>query len=249
MKVSIVTATFNSSGTISNCISSVNDQYYDDIEHIIIDGSSNDNTLEIISKLPNRVTKIISEPDNGLYDAMNKGISLATGEIIGILNSDDLYFDNHAIELVMKIFENTNVDCVYGDLYYVNKEDTNIISRHWITNEFKPGSFYKGWHPAHPSFFLRKRVYDLYGKFDLTFKLASDFELMLRMLERYQITSIYVPKPLVKMRLGGETNKNFKNIFYQNIECVRSFNKNGLTVSIFYPIYRLLPKIKQFFSK
>jgi glycosyltransferase involved in cell wall biosynthesis len=247
MKISIITGTFNSSKTIIDCIDSVNNQTYFDIEHIIIDGASKDNTLKLINSNPGRIKQIISEPDNGLYDAMNKGISVATGEIIGLLNSDDLYIDCFVIEKVMKAFKDTNVDCVYGDLYYVNKNNTNRITRHWKTNEFKPGAFKMGWHPAHPSFFLRRQVYDSYGQFDLTFKLAADFELMLRLLERYRISSAYLPFPLVRMRLGGKTNKSLYNIYSQNIECIKAFKKNGLTVSKFYPLYRLVPKLKQFF--
>jgi glycosyltransferase involved in cell wall biosynthesis len=249
MKISIITATFNSASTILNCIDSVNRQSYPDIEHLIIDGASRDETLAIINSVPNRVKQIISEPDKGIYDAMNKGIAAATGEIVAILNSDDLYIDGTVIEKIMGIFEMTGTDCVYGDLYYVNKENTDRISRHWKTLEFKPGAFYKGWHPAHPSFFLRKNVYNTYGNFDLSFNLAADFEFMLRMLERHHISSVYYPFPLVRMRLGGKTNVSLKNIYLQNIECIKAFEKNGLKVSKLYPLYRLVPKIRQYFAR
>ena len=223
MKISIITTTYNSSYTIRDCVSSVNSQTHPDIEHIIIDGASNDNTIEIIKSIPNRVSKIISEPDNGIYDGMNKGIRLATGDILGILNSDDLYLDYHVIEKIVDIFKTRKVDCVHAELYYVKKGNTNQIVRHWKTCDYIPGAFKKGWHPAHPTFFVRKEVYEKYGLFNLDFRLAADFELMLRFLERYKITSTYIPKPIVRMRLGGATSKNLKNVINQNIECYKAF--------------------------
>jgi len=232
MKISIITATYNSAATIASCISSVNNQTYPDIEHIIIDGASKDNTIQLIDSQQNRVKKRISESDNGIYDAMNKGISIATGEIVAILNSDDIYFDNFAIERVMEIFKTTQTDCVYADLFYVDRVNTNKVVRYWKTNEYKLGAFNKGWHPGHPSFFLKNQIYKQYGDFDLSFVLAADFELMLRMLEKYRISSTYLPLPLVKMRLGGATNKSLVNIYNQNIECIRAFKKNGLDAGI-----------------
>jgi len=249
MKVSIITATFNSSSTIAGCLASVNNQTHQDIEHIIIDGSSSDKTLEIINSVPNRVVKIISEPDEGIYDAMNKGIRLSSGEVIGILNSDDLYSRNDVIEIIVKVFETTSVDCFHADLYYVNKFNVNQIVRSWKSSDFIPGAFRKGWHPAHPTFFVRRHIYEKYGLFNPIFDLAADFELMLRFLEKYRINSIYMPEPIVRMRLGGKTNKNIRNIIKQNIECYKAFKINELPVSILYPIYRLLPKVKQFWHE
>jgi glycosyltransferase involved in cell wall biosynthesis len=246
MKISIITATYNSAATLAGCISSVNDQTFQNIEHIIIDGGSTDHTLQIAKNIPNRVTKIISEPDNGIYDAMNKGIRLATGDIIGMLNSDDLYFDNLVLEKIAARFETKNVDCVHADLYYVNKDNVNQIVRYWKTCDYVEGAFKKGWHPAHPTFFVRKEVYEKYGMFNLDFRLGADFELMLRLFERYCITSSYLPEPIVRMRLGGATSKNIQNIIKQNIECFRAFKVNGIKVSSVYPFYRLLPKLKQF---
>ena len=249
MKVSIITATFNSSSTIAGCLASVNNQTHQDIEHIIIDGSSSDNTIEMIRSQPNRVVKIISEPDKGIYDAMNKGIRLSTGDIIGILNSDDLYSGNDVIERIVKTFETKPVDCFHADLYYVNKFDVNQIVRSWKTSDFIPGAFRNGWHPAHPTFFVRKQIYEKYGLFNPVFILAADFELMLRFLEKYKIISTHMPEPIVRMRLGGKTNKNIRNIIRQNIECYKAFKINDLPVSILYPLYRLLPKVKQFWHE
>lgn len=249
MKISVITATFNSSNTILDCIGSINIQTYPDIEHIIIDGASKDNTIELIDTHQLRVKMMVSEPDKGIYDAMNKGIANATGDVVGLLNSDDFYFDKFALENVMNIFKTTQADCVYADLFYVDRINTNKVVRHWKTGEFRPGAFRSGWHPAHPSFFLKRDVYNKFGGFDLTFLLAADFELMLRMLEKHRISSVYLPVPLVKMRLGGETNKSLSNIYYQNLECIRAFKKNELKAGIFYPVYRLIPKLKQFFNQ
>lgn len=249
MLISIITATFNSAATIVNCITSVNNQTYPNIEHIIVDGASKDNTIEIIKSLPNRIDKIISEPDKGIYDAMNKGIGLATGDIIGILNSDDLYANDLVLERVARKFEPDFVGCVHADLYYVSKDNVDQVVRHWKTRDYFPGAFKTGWHPAHPTFFVRREVYEKYGLFNLDFRLAADFELMLRLLERDKITSAYLPEPIVRMRLGGATGKNIQNIIKQNIECFKAFKSNGLKVSPLYPLYRLLPKLKQFFKK
>jgi len=246
LKVSIITATFNSSSTIADCISSVNEQTYHNIEHIIIDGASSDNTLQIIKSNPGRVTKIVSEPDKGIYDAMNKGIVESTGEVVAILNSDDIYYDSYVIEKVIESFMMSESDSVYGDLVYVERSNVAKNIRYWKTSEYKPDSFFSGWHPAHPAFFLKRTIYERYGSFDLTFSLAADFELMLRVIEKHHISSFYYPFPLVRMRLGGATNKSFRNIFTQNIECLRAFRKNKMRVNFLYPFYRLIPKIKQY---
>ncbi len=246
MKISIITATYNSAKTVADCIVSVNDQTYSNIEHIIIDGGSTDNTIDIIKSLPNRIKVIKSEPDKGIYDAMNKGIRIASGDVIGILNSDDLYTDNYVLEKIALAFNDSSIDCVHADLYYVSKNDTNQTVRHWKAGKYSSGAFTRGWHPAHPTFFLRKKIYERYGLFNLDFKLAADFELMLRLLERYHVASSYLPEPTVRMRLGGATGKNIQNIVKQNMECYKAFAVNGIKVSPAYSLYRLLPKLKQF---
>ncbi len=247
-KVSIVTATYNSSEFIADCISSIHEQTYANIEHIIIDGASKDNTVEIIKGMPNRVEKLISEPDKGIYNAMNKGLKLATGDIIGILNSDDFYNANDVIAKVVATMEKEGTDTLHGNLYYVAQEDTDVVKRKWVTGEYNPKKgFRNGWHPAHPSFFVKKTVYDAHGYFDESFRIAADFELMLRFLEKYQVSSSYLNETLVRMRLGGESNKSLKNNYKGNKECIEAFKKNGISVSPFYPLARLVPKIKQYF--
>jgi len=249
LRVSIITVSYNSSATIADTIRSVESQTYPNIEHIIIDGASTDGTVDIIKHYGIKISKFISEPDHGIYDAMNKGLKLSSGDIIGILNSDDLYIDNSVIEKVVEQFEKTMCDALYGDLYYVQKENTDVIVRKWHSKQFVPGSFRKGWHPPHPTFFVKNDVYSKYGYFDLQFKLAADFELMLRFLENHKIKQSYLPRPLIKMRLGGATNKNLQNIIRQNIECYDAFKKNSIQVSYFYPVIRLFPKVLQYIKR
>lgn len=249
IKFSIVTVCYNSATTIQDTIESVLAQTYKNIEYIVVDGNSKDTTLEIIKKFEPKFgerMKWISEPDRGLYDAMNKGIKMSTGDIIGIVNSDDLFSDKDAITKIVEIFENhENIDSVYADLFYVNKENISKIIRRWISGTRRP--FKYGWHPAHPTFYLKKDIYQQYGFFNLDFKLAADFELMLRFIDRYKITTYYLNEPLLKMRLGGETNKSISNIISQNIECIRAFKVNNLKVNAFlYPIFRIVPKLLQF---
>lgn len=250
MKFSLITVTYNSSSTLRDTIVSVLNQTYNNIEYIIIDGDSKDNTTDIIKEYEpmfNGKMRWISEKDKGLYDAMNKGFRMATGDIIGIINSDDLIAEPTAIEKVVKSFEsNSDADAVYADLYYVAQNDTSKIVRHWISG--KQRSFKYGWHPAHPTFYVKKNIYEKYGMFDLDFRFAADFELMLRLIEKHQIKLAYLQEPLVRMRLGGTTSKNLSNIKKGNIECINAFKKNHLSVSWLYPFFRLLPKLKQYFQ-
>lgn len=249
MKISIITVSYNSAATIETTFQSVANQSYDNIEYIVVDGGSKDATLDLIKKHASTISKWVSEPDRGLYDAMNKGIQMATGEVIGLINSDDFFCDSQAIEKVMNIFQNNkSLDSVYADMYYVAQNDISKIVRYWVTGEQR--KFSKGWHPGHPVFYVKKEVYDKYGDFDLNYNLAADFEIMLRFIEVSKISAKYLKESLVKMRLGGETNKSFINIFNQNKECVRAFRNNNIEVnSLLYPFYRILPKFKQFFTK
>lgn len=244
MKISIITPSFNSEKTIENTIKSVLNQTYKDIEYIIIDGGSKDNTLAIINKYKSRITEVISEPDKGIYDAMNKGIKLATGEVVGILNSDDLYFDEYVVENVVKVFKENPIDCLWGNLVYF-KNDSNKFIRIWKGGKYKPGIFKTGWVPPHPTFFVKKEIYKKYGYFRLDFPIAADYELMLRFLEKYKIKGYYLPRFLVKMRVGGTSNK-LKNIIKGNLECIRAWKENNLRICILTPILRILRRIFQF---
>lgn len=250
MNFSIITVTYNSAATLRDTLQSVLTQSYSNIEYIIVDGVSKDGTVDIIKEYEpqfNGRMRWISEPDKGLYDAMNKGFRMATGDVIGIINSDDLLAEPDAVEKAMRCFdENPDVDAVYANLYYVAQNDTSKIVRHWISGKQRP--FRYGWHPAHPTFYVKREVYQQYGLFDLEFKFAADFELMLRLIEKEHIKLFYLPEPLVRMRLGGTTSKNLTNIKKGNIECIKAFRKNGLKVSRLYPLFRLLPKLRQYFQ-
>ena len=249
MKVSIVTPTYNSAKTIVDTILSVNKQDYANIEHIIIDGGSKDNTLELIRNTPNRVKKIISEPDKGIYDAMNKGVALATGDIVGILNSDDFYNSNDVIAKVVKTFQEGEYEGVYGDLEYVDARNTNRVVRYWESKAYKEGLFKKGWHPAHPTFFVKKEVYDKYGNFNLKYKIGADYEIMLRFIEKNRIKVAYIPETLVKMRVGGASNQSIKNIIKANIECYNAWKDNVLSILPFVFILKPLSKTLQYLRK
>lgn len=198
--------------------------------------------LELIKSTPNRVTKIVSESDKGIYDAMNKGIALATGDIIGILNSDDFYISTDVITSVVKEVLQGGYDAVYGDLEYVDEEDTDKVVRYWKSKYYKAGLFKKGWHPAHPTFFVKKEVYDKYGNFNLKYKIGADYEIMLRFIEKNKIKVGYIPKALVKMHVRGASNQSIKNIIKANKECYKTCKDNGLSV---FPIIFLM---KPFFK-
>jgi len=249
MKVSIITAVYNGVETIEGCIKSVVGQNYPDIEHIIIDGGSTDGTLDVIKKYGDSIAKVISEPDSGIYDAMNKGIKLATGDVIGFLNSDDFYASNEVLEKVADVFRKYDVDSCYGDLVYVDKNITTKVIRYWKSGEYKMDLFRYGWMPPHPTFFARKMIYDKFGCFNTNFKIASDYELMLRFLERYKISVMYIPEVLVKMRLGGKSNRSIKNIFFQSLEDYRAWTINGLKGRLRAVLLKKLRKTLQFIFK
>lgn len=243
MKFSLITVTYNSSKTLTDTLKSVLSQTYSDIEYIIVDGASKDNTVSIIKEYEpkfNGRMKWISEPDKGLYDAMNKGIRMATGDVVGILNSDDLFMDNEVISDIASDFDG-QTDAVFGNLYFVNQEDVDQIVRVWKGSPYK--SFKNGWHPAHPTFYVRKEAYEKYGVFDTTFDVSADFELMLRLIEKNGIRTKYLDRYMVRMRMGGESTGSIKNIIRGNKNIFRAFQKNGIKVSPFYPVYRLLPKV------
>jgi glycosyltransferase involved in cell wall biosynthesis len=231
LKVSIITVCYNSEKTISDTLSSVSSQVRVNIEHIIIDGASNDSTLDIIKQY-SHVAKLISEPDNGIYDAMNKGIAIATGDIVGTLNADDYYANEYVLKDVVDIFTDQTVEACFGDLEYVNQKNTNQVVRYWKSRDYASGLFKSGWMPAHPTFFARKNVYERFGIFNLNYKIAADFELLFRFIEQNKIITKYLPKVLVKMRLGGTTNKSISNIINQNKEIIAILKKQYPDVSL-----------------
>jgi glycosyltransferase len=248
-KVSIITVCYNSENTIEDTLQSVINQTYDNIEYIIIDGNSTDNTLEIINKYQGKVAKVISENDDGLYDAINKGIDIATGEIIANLNSDDFYIDNTVIADVVDKMQSDNSDTLYADLYYVEALDSNKVVRNWVSGEYKKGMFFKGWMPPHPTFFVRKSVYDKYGKFNLELKSAADYEIMLRFIHKHECSISYLPRVVVRMRVGGVSNVSIKNRLKANREDKRAWELNGLKPKPYTLIFKPLSKVLQFVKK
>ena len=252
MRISIVTATYNSAATVRDTIESVLKQTYQDYEYIIKDGGSKDDTLAIYREYEpkfNGKMRIISSRDKGIYDAMNQGFQAATGDVLMLINSDDLFARADAVELAVKAFEeHPEVDGVYADLYYVSQNNINNVVRVWKTGEQKP--MRRGWLPAHPTFYVKRECYEKYGYFNLNYPLAADFELMLRFVEKHHIKLYYLQEHLVRMRLGGATSKNLKNIYKQDVETINAFKENGLPGgNITYLIWRYIPKVKQFFRK
>ena len=247
MRVSIITVSYNSASTIKDTIDSVLVQDYPNIEYIVVDGNSKDNTLEIIQSYGSRISKVISEKDKGIYDAMNKGVALASGDIVGILNSDDFYANSAVIREVVNQFNLHQTDSVYGDLDYVKVSPPFDIVRKWRSGNYQKKRFYKGWMPPHPSFFLRRSCYEQFGVFDLQFKRAADYELMLRMLLKNECTSSYLPLVLVKMRVGGASNSSIKARLEANKEDRKAWEVNGLKPKWLTLVRKPFSKIFQYF--
>lgn len=243
MKVTVITAVFNNRSHIEDCIRSVLNQTYKNIEYVVIDGGSTDGTVDIINKYDSRISRWISEPDKGLYDAMNKGINLASGDVIGILNSDDLYFDEHVIETVVGHLRSS--DSCYGDLLFVDRANTDRVVRYWKSKKYNKMNFKKGWMPPHPTFFVRTDAYRKYGTFDTDLAIAADYELMLRFLFKHDLTASYVPKVLVRMRVGGKSKPGICNTAKALFENYRAWRINKLK---FYPAVFVLKPLSKLFQ-
>lgn len=249
MKISVITVARNAEQTIADTLASVQSQRFDDIEHIVIDGASRDRTLAIVDEYRSHLAQVCSEPDRGIYDAMNKGIGLATGEVVGTLNADDVYQNEAILARVAEIFADPGVDACHADLVYVDRADTRRIVRYWTSCEFRPGLFLRGWIPAHPTFFVRREIYERYGTFDLNYRFQSDFELTMRLLEIHRIRSRYVPEVFVRMRMGGVTNNSLGNIIRGNLESYRACKAHGLSVTPWFFVRKISSRIPQFFRR
>jgi glycosyltransferase len=245
-KISLITVCFNSESSVIDTLKSVSNQTYGNIEHIIIDGGSTDSTMELVGQYGRRVVKSISEKDKGIYDAYNKGLSFATGEIIGFINSDDFYFSDEVIRKVMSVFEDPSIEACHANLIYVDPINTKIIKRLWSSWDFKDSDFKKGSIPAHPTVFFRRDVYERFGKFDINFKLVADHDFLLKTFYVNKIKSVYIDDVWVRMRSGGATGGNLKSIIKQNLEIRAAQKKNGIHSSLFiFIVTKFLNRIKQ----
>ena len=232
--VSIITVCYNSKGTISDTIKSVLAQTYPEIEYIIVDGCSNDGTVELVNSFGNHISKFISEPDNGIYDAMNKGIRLASGKIVGILNSDDFFYDNTIIEKVANTFLENDIDAVIGDVQFVDPGNLKRVIRYYSSKKFKVGRFRYGYMPAHTSFYVKRYLFEKFGYYKTDFKIAADYELLIRFLHTHKIRYKYIEIPFVSMRTGGVSNKSLLSNFTLNKEIARACKENGISTNYLY---------------
>ncbi len=244
-RITIITATYNSVKTLEQTIKSLHSQTYKNVQHIIIDGKSSDGTLEIIDKYKQHIDIVISEADKGIYDALNKGIALATSEVIGFLHADDIFAADNVLEEIANVFYNNNIDAVYGDLQYVAETDINKIIRHWRSNSFEPNKIYKGWMPPHPTFYVRRQMYLKHNTFNINYKIAADYDMMMRLLFVHKIKVKYIPMVMIKMRVGGKSNASIKNIIRKMSEDynIMRTHKIGGILTLFF---KNISKISQF---
>ncbi|MHB1174513.1 MAG: glycosyltransferase family 2 protein [Sulfuriferula sp.] len=246
MKISIITAAYNAADTITDTLESVAAQRHQDIEHIVIDGASTDNTLKIVERYADTIAHVLSEPDRGVYDAMNKGLAFASGEVVGFLNADDIYMHQDVLTKVAATMADPAIDACYADLVYVDREQTSRVVRHWVSRDYTSGLFEKGWMPAHPTFFVRKSVYKKLGGFDLRYRLQADFDLALRFMGINGVQARYVPEVWVRMRMGGMSNNSIRNMVRGNIEAYTSCRANGLNVPPWFILTKVLSRVPQF---
>jgi len=239
MKISIITVSYNSAAHIEDAIMSISNQDYDKIEHIVIDGNSTDETQEILKKHNQKLKFWMSEDDDGIYDAMNKGISRATGEIVGILNSDDFYYNSQVISKVAGVFSDKNIDAVFGDLIFVDPNNTEKTVRTYSSEKWQPDKFAKGYMPAHPTFFVRRENYVKYGLFETDYKIAADYEMLIRLLYVHKLNYKYLPMKMVKMRKGGISSNGLASNITLNSEIIRACRTHGIRTNALkiYPKY------------
>lgn len=247
MKVTIITVTYNAATYLQDCIDSVVGQTYPDIEHIVIDGLSTDGTVDIIKKYDNHITKWVTEKDGSMYDAINKGMQLATGDVMGILNSDDILASNKVIASIVQCFNENKVDSLYGDLEYVDQQKTDKVIRHWKGLPYKRYRFKYGWMPAHPTFYFKRSLLKELGGYQTHYFTASDYEFMARYLFRYRISAVYLPLLIVKMRVGGQSNKDAISRFRANRRDYLAMKANKIPFPHIASILKPLIKLRQFY--
>jgi glycosyltransferase involved in cell wall biosynthesis len=250
LKISIITVCFNSEKTIRDTIESVLSQEYPDIEYIVIDGSSNDNTVNIINQYRHRISKIVSEPDDGLYDAMNKGVKNSTGDVIGILNSDDFFENSTVISDVVEHFEyNPSISLLFGDVVHVDPNNTKKITRFYSSKNFKPFKLRFGWMPPHTATFIKSGIFERIGGYSLDYKISADYELFVRMLILNKLVYSRLDKVLVRMRSGGISTSGIKSNFVLNTEIVKACKDNGVYTNLFLILLKIPIKILEYFRR
>ena len=254
MRISVVTVCYNAAHTLADAVDSVLGQSSNssapfELEYIVVDGGSTDGTLDLLARYRNRIATLISEPDQGLYDAMNKGIKAATGDVVAILNADDVYASTDGLARVAATFRDYGAEAVYGDLNYVDADDLSKVTRRWSAGPYTPGAFLRGWMPPHPALFIRRACYDRWGLFTLTLRSAADYELMLRFIHRHGMTLVYLPETLVLMRAGGVSNASLKHRIRAHREDWKAWRMNGFHPSLFTLLAKPLRKLPQFLSR
>jgi len=248
--ISVITATYNSAKTLPSCLASLASQSYPALEHIIIDGASIDNTIEIAKGSGNRISKMISEPDDGIYDALNKGIATATGDVVGFLHSDDQLTHSRVLETIAEQFQDPGISAVYGDLVYVHQDDDARVIRNWKCKPFEPGDLSRGWMPPHPTLYVRRGWYERIAGFDTSFRIAADYLSVLRLFTSPDFKAIYIPDVLVKMRVGGVSNRSLKTIIQKSAEDWRALRDCGFppqnaAVALLLKNFSKLPQLLQ----
>lgn len=247
MKISIITVVFNAERYLRDCLVSVLTQDYSNIEYIVIDGASTDKSFEIAQDYKEQISVLISEPDNGMYDALNKGIAMATGDVIGILNADDILATNQVITNVVNLFNQKNVDAIYGDLNYVAPENVAQIQRKWRSSTAKPSDLALGWMPAHPTLYVKRKIFSQLGGYSQDYGSAADYELMLRFLYKNKLSTAYLPLLMVKMRSGGMSNQSMKHRYTAFLNDYAALKNNRVPFPFLALSLKKIRKIQQFF--
>lgn len=249
VKVSVVTVTWNCADTLGDCLKSMACQSWLKREHVVIDGASTDGTLALLDTWRARLAVLVSEPDAGIYDALNKGIARTTGDVIGLLHADDWYSDATVLAQVAEVFADPEVDACYGDLEYVAAGEKNRVIRYWKSGSYKAANFYWGWMPPHPTFFVRRQLYEQFGGFNLDLGTAADYELMLRFLLKHRVRAEYIPKVFVRMRVGGMSNVSLKNRLAANRMDWKAWDVNGLKPYPWTLFLKPIRKISQWWCR
>lgn len=243
LRISVITICYNSVATVRDAVESVLGQDYSNLEYIVVDGGSSDGTLEILSAYSDRIEKVISEPDEGIYDAMNKGILASSGDIICILNSDDVYASENALSQVARVFHETGADTVFADLVQVRRNDLDQVVRYYDSGSFRPERLRWGWMPAHPTFAARRSIYERWGLYSTSFRIAADYEMMVRLYHGAKVSFTHLPVVLVKMRAGGVSSSGITSSIVLNTEIVRACRKNGLYTNMFFLLLKIPMKL------